>query len=102
MHAIAEKASKVALMLVATVLTIRSTSADKLNETSHRRVEPARKRRRVRHRALNRCALDGRRCGRRMTPDLSDRSERLGRIVLFGCTFAFFLHLCGGISGDCD
>ena len=20
-----------------------------------------------------------------------------GRIVLFGCTFAFFLHLCGGI-----
>ena len=21
----------------------------------------------------------------------------IGRIVLFGCTFAFFLHLCGGI-----
>jgi succinate dehydrogenase / fumarate reductase cytochrome b subunit len=21
----------------------------------------------------------------------------LGRIVLFGCSFAFFLHLCGGI-----
>jgi succinate dehydrogenase / fumarate reductase cytochrome b subunit len=21
----------------------------------------------------------------------------IGQIVLFGCTFAFFLHLCGGI-----
>jgi len=24
-------------------------------------------------------------------------TSRLGRIVVFGCTFAFFLHLCGGI-----
>jgi succinate dehydrogenase / fumarate reductase, cytochrome b subunit len=39
--------------------------------------------------------------GRRRTPNLSDRSERdrvlAGRVVLFGCTFAFFLHLCGGV-----
>jgi succinate dehydrogenase / fumarate reductase cytochrome b subunit len=23
--------------------------------------------------------------------------SRVGQVVLFGCTFAFFLHLCGGI-----
>ena len=39
--------------------------------------------------------------GRRGAQTLCRRAGRdrilLGQIVLFGCSFAFFLHLCGGI-----